>query len=109
MPPLAHAFLTEVPIFVLAAATLILAARHHSVATMLAALGFVSVVLSDTLRIFAILHMDGDLTGPPRFSWAWPMIRWGSILGLWIGSLCLLWHTLRAGIAASPNNRWRGP
>jgi hypothetical protein len=106
----AHALITIVPFAALAAVSIILTRRHATLDALLAALGFGSVVLSQLMAAFVGFYtytVNGDpVAAFSRASWTLPVTRWGIVIGIWVGSLSLLWHTLRY---ASPNNRRRGP
>ena len=52
-------------------------ARHHTVPTAIASLGFLLAVISD---------VGGRL--------GWPDSLWSGLVGVWVGSLGLLWHVL---------------
>jgi hypothetical protein len=109
----AHVLLIEIPVVALAAVSIILAWQHRTLATALAALGFGSAALSHSLSAFVGFYTstaDSDPTAAFHlFSWTWPVIHWGSVVGLCVGSLSLLWHTLRQWNLASANNERRGP
>jgi hypothetical protein len=86
-----------VPFVVLAAVGIMLVRQHRTLATALTALGFSSAALS---------HIAGTLVGLYEFSgagdfaaaanrvgWTLPVTHWGIVIGIWVGSLSLLWHT----------------
>jgi hypothetical protein len=113
MSYLVRALLIVVPFVALAATGIILACRHRTVPSALAAVAFSAATFAQLLSIFV-----GFYTFTPRadlasafhgISWMVSPIYWGSVGGLLVGSLSLLWHTLGQRAPASPNNRWRGP
>ena len=101
MSYVAHSLLTVVPFVALAALGIILVWQHRTPATALAALGFSSVALIQIAGILVgILVFDGhgDFgAAATRFGWTFLVTHWGNVVGLWVGSLSLLWHTLRSG------------
>jgi hypothetical protein len=105
----AHVLLTVVPFVAMAALGIILVWQHRTLATALAALGFSSVALSQIAGMFVgffLFSGHGDFaTAASRFGWTLPATHWGNVVGIWVGSLSLLWHTLRQA-NGSPNNRF---
>jgi hypothetical protein len=97
----AHSLLTVVPFVAMAALSIVLAWRHRTLATALAALGFSLVVLShiaSTLVGFLVFDGHGDFAAAAtRFGWTLPLTHWCNVVGIWVGSLSLLCHTLRQG------------
>ena len=108
-----HTLLIEVPFIALAALSIVLVHQHRSLVTALAAFGFSCVALSHIASMFLGLYafaLRGDLTAAlHRFSWTLPVIYWGSVVGLWVGSLSLLWYAVTPGSRASPNQRLERP
>jgi len=87
-----------VPYLTLMAVGIVLFWRHRTLATALAALGFGAIGLSHTLGQAVGLY----ISTPDRFAaaihqigWTFPVTHWGSIAGIWVGSLGLLWHALK--------------
>jgi hypothetical protein len=95
---IAHALVIVVPFVALAAVGIALVWQHRTVATALIALGFCSVALS---HIASMLVGFYAFSGPGNFAdaanrvgWTLPATHWGIVVGIWVGSLSLLWHTL---------------
>ena len=110
-------FFSEGPYVVLAALGIVLFKRHRTLATGLLALGFVAVAISQLLGTYGhyaatqIYHSGGmsAVLHSAWFSWIPNVNLLAGAVGMWLGSLGLLWHTLGKLPGASPNNRWRGP
>jgi hypothetical protein len=96
---LAQALRTIGPSIILAGVSLILLWRGRTIATVLSAMGFVAVALSQLIgTLVGFYWFDGQrdfAAATNRFGWTLPLTHWGVVLGLWGGSLGLLWHTLR--------------
>jgi hypothetical protein len=90
----------------MAAVGIILAWRWRTVATALAAVGFGSIaicnVLGALLGVYVFGRPDDVAAAASRLAWTIPVTHWGSLLGIWIGSLGLLWHTLTDAGVTSP-------
>lgn len=100
-----YVVLLIVPYIALAAVGIILFKRHRTVATALVALGFGAVALSHVAGAFFSFEFSyiygsrGNLAGAVgKFhGWVWTTTYWANTLGIWVASMCLLWHTLRKG------------
>jgi hypothetical protein len=92
-----HTAVALVPFIALAVVGVALLWQHRTIVTALIALGFCSVALSHitgTLVGFYAFGGRGDfVTAMNRFGWTLPVTHWGIVVGLWVGSLSLLWHT----------------
>src|ERR1700761_3469713 len=85
------------PIAALAAVGIVLVLRSRTLATALVALGFGSAALSHiTSALVGYFSFSPcDFVASAQRSAELLHVRyWGAILGLWCGSLVLLWHTL---------------
>ena len=90
-----------VPFIALAVVGIALLWRHRTVVTALIASGFSLVALSNIIGtlvgFYAFGGRDDFGTAMNRVGWTLPVTHWGIVVGLWVGSLSLLWHTfLRA-------------
>ena len=98
MAYIVHALVIIVPFVALAAVGIALVRQHHTIATGLIALGFCSVALShiaSTLVGFYAFGGHGNFADAAnRVSWTLPATYWGTVVGIWVGSLSVLWHTL---------------
>ena len=111
-----HVFLNTVPYLALAAWGIVLFNRNRTVPTGLVALGFTAVAVTHmtgwlvSYKFSYIYSSGGDVVAAMgRFhGWVWMATYWGDIIGIWVATAGLLWHTVRSA-NASPNNRWRGP
>jgi hypothetical protein len=94
---IAHVLVIVVPFVVLAAVGIILVWKHRTIATALVALGFSSVALSHIAGTVVGLYEfsgAGDFAAAAnRVGWTLPVTHWGIVVGIWVGSLSLLWHT----------------
>ena len=92
-----HTTVAIVPFIELAVVGIALLRQHRTIVTALIALGFCSVALSHitgTLVGFYAFWGRGDfVTAMNRVGWTLPVTHWGIVVGLWVGSLSLLWHT----------------
>jgi hypothetical protein len=91
---LGHTLFLLVPYIALGVAGIAIFLRRRTVPAILIALGFGAAALS---------HILGDLYGhflfgPSGFinsyGWIIPVVYWGRVGGMWLGSLSLLWHAL---------------
>jgi hypothetical protein len=93
-----HTLAIIVPFVALAAAGIALVRQHRTIATALIALGFCSVALShivSTLVGFYVFSGQRNFADAAnRVGWTLPATHWGTVVGIWVGSLSLLWHTL---------------
>jgi hypothetical protein len=99
MQYLMHTLAMTIPIVALAVVGLVLLRRHRTIAAALAALGFSTAGVSQFVSaLVGYLSFDpGDfVVSAQRFGWILNVTHWGLGLGLWTGSLGLLWHTLRS-------------
>lgn len=98
MAYMVHALVIIVPFVALAAVGIALVRQHRTIATALIALGFCSVALShiaSTLVGFYAFSGHGNFADVAnRVGWTLPVTHWGTVVGIWVGSLSLLWHTL---------------
>lgn len=103
------------PAFILTVFGIALFRRYRTLPTALVALGFASVLVSGIFNIsisYDVSHIYGyssdralaavivQLHGP-----AWILGRLCGPLGMWVGSLSLLWHIFSTRGTASPNDR----
>jgi hypothetical protein len=99
MSYLMHTLAVIIPIVALAVVGLVLLQRHRTIAVALTALGFITAALSQFVSaLVGYLSFDpGDfVTSAQHFGSMLNATHWGLSLGLWTGSLGLLWHTLRS-------------
>jgi hypothetical protein len=106
----AHVLLIVVPFVALAILSVILAKRHRTTSTALAALGFSLVVLSHIVTTAIGLSTFSVLGGHPvaalsKIGWIFPLVYWVNFVGLWVGAFGLLWYVLSL---PSPNNASSG-
>lgn len=93
----AHALLIVIPFVALAASSIILLWKHRTLLTVLAALGLGAAALSQILSAlvgFYSFTAHNPAASFQRFGWALPVIYWGSVGGLLLGSMSLFAHTL---------------
>src|ERR1700720_1597078 len=103
---------TEGPCVVLAVLGIALFKRHRTIATGLIALGFLVVAITQLLSIYGPyastqIYRSGGMSAALHsawFGWIPSVTLWAGACGMWLGSLGLLWHTLRKPPGASPNN-----
>jgi nitrate reductase gamma subunit len=96
---LMHVLVMIVPFVVLAVVGIGLLWRYRSIPAALVALGFSSVALSHIVSAVVgyFSFTPGDfVVEANRFGWILQVTHWGIVLGIWIGSLSLLWHTFTA-------------
>jgi hypothetical protein len=96
-----HTLVPFVPFIALAVVGIALLCQHRTVATALIALGFSLVALSYITGMLVGFYAFGGRSdfgvAMNRVGWTLPVTHWGIVVGLWMGSLSLLWHTfLRA-------------
>jgi len=92
--------------------------RYRTLPTVLVALGFAAVFVSGIVNVmisYDVSHIYGyssdhalavvvvQLHGP-----LWILARLCGPLGMWVGSLSLLWHMFGTRGATSPDGRWSG-
>jgi hypothetical protein len=91
-----HTAVAIVPFIALAVVGIALLWQHRSIVTVLIALGFCSVAYHwhscGVLRIWRTRRFRHS----HESSWLDPVgdHHWGIVVGLWVGSLSILWHTL---------------
>ena len=94
-----HTSVAFVPFIVLAVVGIALLRRHRKIVTALIALGFCSVAFSYITGMLVGLYALGGhgdfVTGMDRVGWTLPVTHWGIVVGLWVGSFSLLWHTFQ--------------
>jgi hypothetical protein len=92
-----HTSVAIVPFIALAVVGIALVWRHRTIVTALIALGFCSVALSHIIGALVGFYAFGGssdfATAMNRIGWTLPVTHWGIVVGLWVGSLSLLWHT----------------
>jgi len=92
-----HTLVAFVPFFALAVVGIALLRQHRTVVTALIALGFSLLALCYITGMLVGFYAFGgrsDFRTPMnRVGWTLPVTHWGIVVGLWVGSLSLLWHT----------------
>ena len=96
---MAHILSIMLPFVALGAVGIVLFVRQRTVATALAALGLslaaAGHVLGSLVGYFAFDGTKNFAAAANRYGWTFPVTHWGVLLGIWIGSLSLLWYALR--------------
>jgi hypothetical protein len=98
MAYLTHSLGIIAPFVALTIVGFVLMRRHRTLVTCLIALGFSLVVLGHIMSIVMGYHSfdakNDFLAATNRLTWWLPVTHWSIVLGIWIGSLSLLCHTL---------------
>lgn len=93
-----HTTVAFVPFIALAVVGIALLCQHRTIVTALIALGFCSVALSYIAGMLVGFYAFGGradfVTAMNRVGWTLPVTHWGIVVGLWVGSLSLLWHMI---------------
>jgi hypothetical protein len=91
-----------IPNLLLAVGGLLLWRRHHSVATLLIAVGFTAVLLALGTSLFESIEYSSLSRAHPDASFIMPhphvltqVIHWAGLIGLWTAAVGLLWHAAR--------------
>jgi hypothetical protein len=98
MDLLTNTLLGSVPFTALAAVGIALLWKRRAVITALVAAGFCwtafSYIVGALVGFYAIDGRGDFVAAMSRVGWTLPVTHWGIVLGLWVGSLSLLWDVL---------------